>query len=357
MDKLDKCLSAGYHFCRWQDGSTISNIAFGDIIEKHGAHYIFCHRADFHDLLLEAAKKAGIRVHTKQRVVKYEFDIPSVTTAEGKEWKADLIIAADGIKSIARPLITGQADNPRDTGDVAYRILMPGEGLMKDPELRSLIEEPCSTSWCGPDAHIVGYPIRSGTVYNIVVCATSYSETTDDIWVVNGDTTELYDRFKNWEPRVQKLCKLTGEFQKWRLCDLPELTRWVHPAGKVCLLGDACHPMLPYLAQGAAQAVEDAACLRRCLASPEFSDLKSALARYESIRLPRASLIQQKTREHQSILHIEDGQQQVHRDGQMKIDGDENPVFWGSNDRRQWLFSHDAENILEQGANWNRLVV
>lgn len=238
-------------------------------------------------------------------------------------------------------MLTGQPDLPRDTGDVAYRILIDGKALLADPDLSSLITEPATTSWCGPDAHLVGYPIRDGELYNLVICATSQGETTDEVWVVKGDNAELCKRFANWEPRVQKLCSLTRDFMKWRLCDLPILSTWVHPSGKACLLGDSCHPMLPYLAQGAAQAAEDAAVLRQCLG--RFSKMEDALKRYERIRMPRSSLIQGKTREHQYILHIDDGEEQVTRDQKMQLDAETNPVFWGFDERRKWLFSHDAE--------------
>ena len=214
-----------------------------------------------------------------------------------------------GIKSVARPLLTGHPDVPRDTGDVAYRIVIPGSELLKHPDLESLITEPATTSWCGPEAHIVGYPIRDGELYNIVVCATSRGETTDEVWVVKGDNTELRQRFSSWE--------------------------------------------LPYLAQGAAQAVEDAAVLRQCLAAE--TDLAVALKKYETIRVPRASLIQSKTREHQYILHIDDGEEQKERDARMSKDAEENPMFWGYEERRNWLFSHDAENIQQDGANWKAL--
>jgi salicylate hydroxylase len=259
-------------------------------------------------------------------------------------------LSLPGVKSLARPLLTGQPDLPRDTGDVAYRILIPGTDLLADPDLADLITDPATTSWCGPDAHIVGYPIRDGELYNIVVCATSNGETSDEVWVVKGDNQELCQRFRKWEPRVQKLCALTGDFMKWRLCDLPVLSTWVHPSGKACLLGDSCHPMLPYLAQGAAQAAEDAAALRQCLAHNE--DIHAALKQYEAIRRPRASKVLAKTREHQYFLHIDDGQEQQERDNCMKMNAEINPVFWGFEERREWLFGHDAEVLRQGGANW-----
>ncbi|EON99136.1 putative salicylate hydroxylase protein [Phaeoacremonium minimum UCRPA7] len=350
LEKMKKSVSKRYHFIRWEDGATICKLPFDNIVETHGAPYYLVHRADLHAGLLEAARKAGVDIHTHKRVIEYNFEAPYAKTQEGEIFKADLIIGADGIKSIARPLLTGQPDIPRDTGDVAYRILIPGEKLLADPELANLITDPCTTSWCGPDAHLVGYPIRNGEMYNIVVCATSYNETTDEVWVIKGDNRELCERFGKWEKRVQKLCALTGDFMKWRLCDLPNLTRWAHPSGKAVLLGDSCHPMLPYLAQGAAQAFEDAAVIRQCLA--QDTDLPTGLKNYESIRMPRASLVQAKTREHQYILHIDDGEEQKARDERMRVNAAENPVFWGYDDRRKWLFSHDAEILNKDGANW-----
>lgn len=151
-------------------------------------------------------------IHTKQRVISYDFDAPSATTEDGHTWTTDLLVCADGIlgkrrasvirpnlhlgiKSIARPLLTSKRDISRDTGDVVYRILIPGE-TPRDPDLASLVTEPANTSWCGPDAHLVRYPIRNGVLYNIVVCATSYNETTDEVWLVKGDNQELYKCFQ-----------------------------------------------------------------------------------------------------------------------------------------------------------------
>ncbi|KAI1091699.1 salicylate hydroxylase [Rostrohypoxylon terebratum] len=350
LEKMKKSVSKRYHFVRWKDGSTIVEIPFDNIVEEHGAPYYLVHRADLHESLLYAAKKAGVEVLNNKRVVSYDFDAPSATTQDGEVFTADLVIAADGIKSITRSLLTGQPDVPRDTGDVAYRILLPGEKLLADPDLADLITNPCTTSWCGPDAHLVGYPVRDGELYNLVVCATSYNETTDQVWVIKGDNSELCKRFASWDPRIQKLCALTGDFMKWRLCDLPDLSRWIHPSGKIMLLGDSCHPMLPYLAQGAAQSFEDAAVLRQLLATD--MELDKALERFEAIRKPRATLIQAKTREHQYILHIDDGEEQELRDQKLKIDGEENPIFWGYGERRKWLFGHDADVMTKDGCNW-----
>lgn len=307
------------------------------------------HRADLHLAILDAARSAGVNVLPNARVVGYDFEAPSATTADGQVYKADLIIGADGIKSTMRPLLTGQADKPRDTGDVAYRILFEASRLRQHHELDSLLDDPCITAWCGPGAHCIGYPVRGSGQYNLVICATSH-ETTGDTWVVKGDNDELCRFFAAWEPRIQKLCELTDNFLKWRLFDLPSITTWVHPSGKAALLGDSCHPMLPYLAQGAAMAVEDAATLRRCLDMPIHT--ADALRRYQSVRMPRASHVQDKTREHQYIWHLKDENKQAERNERMREDGVENPVFWGHDERRDWLFGHDAERLDTEGFNW-----
>lgn len=332
-----------YHFLRWKDGSTIVDLPdFDNCNASYGFPYYLIHRADLHAALLDTAGKAGVVISKGQQVVAYDFGTPSVTTENGETFTADLLVVADGIKSSSRPLLTGHNDAPRDTGDVAYRITIPGQQLLKDPDLASLITRPANTQWCGPEAHFVAYPIRDGELYNIVVCATSLeAELTDqDSWVIESSNEELLKRFSGWEPRVQKLCKMANGFLKWRLFDLPELQSWVHPSGKACLLGDSAHPMLPYLGQGAAQAAEDAAVLRLCLAKED--DLVAALAKYQEIRLPRASTVQSKTREHQHILHIEDGPEQEQRDKLMAAQGEDSPIFWGYRERRQWLFGHDA---------------
>jgi salicylate hydroxylase len=341
---IKKTILERYHFLRWKDGSTIVDLPdFEDCSNSYGSPYYLIHRADLHAALLDAAEKAGVIITTGQKVIAYDFNKPSVIAEHGKTFTADLLVIADGIKSISRPLLSGHNDAPRDTGDVAYRITIPGEQLLKDPALASLITRPANTQWCGPEAHFVAYPIRDGELYNIVICATSHdAELTDqDAWVIESSNEELLHRFGDWEPRVQKLCNMAQGFLKWRLFDLPVLESWVHPSGKACLLGDSAHPMLPYLGQGAAQAAEDAAVLRLCLSSEE--NLAAALAKYQEIRLPRASTVQSKTREHQHILHIEDGLEQEQRDKLMDAQGEDSPIFWGYHERRKWLFGHDAE--------------
>ena len=132
---------------------------------------------------------------------------------------------------------------------------------------------------------------------------------------------------------------------EWRLYDLDLVDHWVHPSGKGVLVGDAVHPMLPYMASGAAMACEDAATLRKVLQSASRSTLSTALAKYQKLRQPRASAIQKAGRKLQDAYHLPDGAEQEERDDWMVKDDARNPIFWGHSERRKWLFGHDAELV------------
>ncbi|RYP44991.1 hypothetical protein DL768_008605 [Monosporascus sp. mg162] len=220
------------------------------------------------------------------------FEALSGTTRDAELFKADLVIGADVINFIARLLLTGQPDVLRDTRDVAHRIFISGEKPPADLELAGLTTDPCTTSWCGQETHLVDYPIRNGGLYDIV-----------------SDNCELCNCFGKWERRMQKPCALVGDFMKWRLCDLPNLTLWAHPRGQ----GRHARRQLPPGAAvpGAGAPRSRSSMSRRCAnASPLDLDMRDALKRYEEIRMPRASLVRARAREHQHILHIEDSMEQ-----------------------------------------------
>ena len=185
------------------------------------------------------------------RVEEYDFKSPAVRLSSGEWLQSDLLVCADGIKSAARSAICGAAIDPIDTGDVAYRILVPAKPLLEDPEMRSLVTEPWAVHWMGPEGHAVGYPLRGGELYNVIIDVTHATDLGDpmglDEWRSEADNAHLVERFKDWCPQVRKLCALTGKYLKWKLADFEQLPRWVHPAGKAVLLGDSCHPMMPYM--------------------------------------------------------------------------------------------------------------
>ena len=330
------------------------DVSYSDLEEKYGAPYYCLHRADLLNLLVDTARsRENITLITGCKVVEYDFERPAVKLQHGEWLSGDLVVCCDGIKSAVREVITGAPIEPMDTGDVAYRILVDAKPVLEDPQTRHLVTDPWATHWIGPEAHAVGYPLRGGELYNIIIDTT---HTTDcgqpvgqDEWRSQANNNELVERFKDWCYPVRKICSLTGQYLKWKLADFDQLQRWVHPSNKVVLLGDACHPMMPYMAQGAAQATEDAATLAASLA--HFDNLPEALETYQRQRLPRAANIMRNTRVRQQWWHLYDGPARAQRDESMRHDSTSNPMFWGHSARMDWLFGHDARNLnLRNGA-------
>lgn len=349
LDSIKKEKSHGNRFVDWK-GNTLLECSFDDVQNRYGAPYYFIHRADLIDALVAAAKKQkNITILMNTKVIEYDFDRPALRTEDGVWHQADLVIGADGIKSEIRNAVNGSNIEPKDTGDVAYRILVPVEPLLADPETRDLVTNPWATHWIGPEAHAVGYPLRGGELYNIIIDVTHATDLGEPIgleeWRSEADNAHLMERFKNWCKPVRKMCELTGSCLKWKLADFNQLQRWVHPSGKVVLLGDSCHPMMPYMAQGAAQATEDAATLAAAIRN--CSNLKQALQTYEQRRLPRSAYIAKNTRVLQQWWHLYDGPERDRRDEMMKHDAQSNPMFWGFTRRTDWLFGHDARELAK----------
>ncbi|GME33298.1 hypothetical protein T310_1599 [Neofusicoccum parvum] len=349
LDSVKKVISHGNRFVDWK-GRKLLDVSYDDMEEKYGIPYYLIHRADLINALLEAAaRNSYVKVKTNNRVVEYNFSDPSVKTEQGDWYSGDLVLSVEGIKSSVRTAVNGEPLEPRDTGDVAYRILVPSGPLLNDPKTRHLVQEPWATHWIGPEAHAVGYPLRDGELYNIIIDVTHRTDKgtqlQEEEWRKQADNKELVERFKGWCYPVQKLCGLTGEYLKWKLVDFNRpLERWVHPSGKVALLGDACHPMMPYMAQGAAQAIEDAGVLRAALAN--FSNIPQALSEYQQHRAPRAEYIVKNTRVLQEWIHLYDGAAQERRDELMRYDDLANPIFWAHTLRKDWLFGYDPQNVL-----------
>lgn len=234
-------------------GNVLLDVSYADIEGRYGAPYYFTHRADLVRLLASTAQASErITIRMASRVRDYDLDAPSVTLENDEVLTGDLIICADGIKSSIRHRINRRPLPPQDTGDVAYRILVPSGPMLADPEMAPLVREPWAVHWMGPEGHAVGYPLRGGELYNIIIDVTHSSDLGEplpedggQVWKSARSNDELVERFKNWCPQVQKLCAMTGEYLKWKLADFDMLDHWISESGKACLLGDACHPMMP----------------------------------------------------------------------------------------------------------------
>lgn len=290
---------------------------------EHGAPYYHIHRADFHRMVYDLAIASPMVTLRLGSTVKSVEPSPklngavSVTLTSGEVISGDLIIGADGVKSIVRQVVVGRPDHAEPTGDAAYRAIISTDVMLKDPDLKQFVETPEMTAWMGPGRHLMGYCIRGKKEYNLVMLHPDDGSV--ESWTAEGSAEKMREDFDDFEPRVRKLLSHVQSTLKWRLMDRKPLETWVHPEGRVVLLGDSCHPMLPYRAQGAAMALEDAAVLGNLLSHiSAIEQLPVFLRAYEKLRHKRASKTQASSRLNQHIFHLPDGPEQEARDASMR---------------------------------------
>ena len=281
----------------WRSGRVISETTLGDVaLERYGAPYYHIHRADLMDMLVSAVSaEPTIRLNVSSRITNFSQDATGVRLVAGEhEHQVDLLIGADGIHSSVRACLWGdqQADF---TGNVAWRMLVPVNRL---PE--GLIA-PNATVWWGPGKHFVHYLVKGGDYVNCV-CVVEKAEWQAESWVAAGSMSELQADFAGWHDTIQQLLDQTddGTLFKWGLFDRAPMQTW--GIGRVSLLGDACHPTLPFMAQGAAMAIEDAAVLANCFSNG--ADVVAALRRYEDLRKARTAGVQRGSRRNATVFHL-----------------------------------------------------
>jgi 2-polyprenyl-6-methoxyphenol hydroxylase-like FAD-dependent oxidoreductase len=267
----------------WDTGEVTRELPMPESL--YGAPYLCMHRAELHDALA-AVLPSGI-VHLDKRLVGLEQRAGGVTLifADGARATADAVIGADGVHSIVRDIVVGP-DAPIHKGRIAYRAVFPA-ALMGGKDIG-----PSRTKWWGLDRHIVIYyttKVRS-EVYFVTSVPEPAEWLTRESWSAKGDVKELRKAYDGFHADVRDVLAACPDCHKWAILEREPLARWSD--GRVVLLGDAAHPMTPYMAQGAATSIEDAAVLARCLAEVGGEDIEGAFKRYEAHRKPRTSLIQ-----------------------------------------------------------------
>jgi salicylate hydroxylase len=266
----------------------------GAATKKYGADYLHIHRADLLTVLHDACEKMGVNIHLGQAIQGYQHASQNLTIQfeNGESLDADLLIGADGIKSKVQACMLGQT-SAEFTGQVAWR------GVVAASKLPKGLIKPNANLWVGPGKHFVCYYIRGGDLINFVAVQ-ERRDWQKESWHEPGNVNQLRETFNSWHPEVSELLAAAESCFLWALFDRPPLSKWTD--NNVALLGDACHPMLPFLAQGAAMAIEDSYVLAHCLASDSHTE--TALQTYQNIRLPRTRKIQLNARKNAAFYHM-----------------------------------------------------
>lgn len=276
-------------------GEKVVRVPLGDVARAtYGYPYGVIYRADLHNVFLEACKALpGVVLRTASKVEGYEQDGRGVRVrlAGGETLEADAMIGADGLWSRIRERIVGDG-KPRVSGHIAYR------AVLKREEVPAHLWSDDVLLWGGEKTHLVHYPLRRGELFNLV--AVFHSNKYEEGWNTFGDTAELHERFEGAVPQVRELLQKIQTWKMWVLCDREPVKNWSD--GRVTLLGDAAHPMLQYLAQGAGQAIEDAVVLGEAL-KHTGNDVAAAFQKYQQARYLRTGRVQLTARFYGDIYH------------------------------------------------------
>jgi len=274
----------------WDTGEETSRLGMSaEAEEKYGAPQLTIHRADLIDALADAFDINKVIFNTRIEAVKETDEAATLIAADGKEYSFDLVVGADGIHSAVRGHMFG-AEKPRFTGVVAFRAVVPLESVADIPDIQAF------TKWWGktPESQIVTFPLNNGK--DIFIFATTAQDSwTEESWTGAGDPDELRSHYEHFHADAKKLLVACTEVLKTALYERDPLEYWAK--GRLALLGDSCHPMMPFMAQGACQAIEDGILLARELdglaSDVVLSEaLADSLKNYEIARKPRASTIQ-----------------------------------------------------------------
>ena len=326
---------------RWSTGEILTKTTLGSgAREKFGAPYLHLHRADLHQILLDGATCPDtpgfpVTVEVASRVAGVDDATttrPAVRTDDGRIFRGDVVIGADGINSAVRAAV-GAPSGIVQSGDMAYRTLIPAEPVRTDPATRWIFDWPAANFWLGDDRHVVMYPVRDMSFVNVVAVApVSDRVRAEDRALVPAE--EMRRHYEGWDTRLTRLLSYSDErVMAWALNYQDPFVPW--SSGHVVLLGDACHSMLPYFSQGASQAIEDAAVVAEELtrAGRGEQPVAEALTRYTDRRAERAAVVQRGAVGNRELFHLADGPEQVERDRRFREHHQESDVSF------DWIYA------------------
>jgi 6-hydroxynicotinate 3-monooxygenase len=271
----------------WRTGEIKFDMIFGESAErKFGAPYLLAHRGDLHAALATAVPAECVKLGHKLVGLDEVGDSVRLSFANGATALADAVVGADGVHSLVREILFGTSP-VNFTGRIAYRTTYPA-ALLGGERI-----DDC-TKWWGEDRHIVIYYVKPDRSEVYFVTSQPEPEFRIESWSAKGDVRQLRAAFKGFDPRVENVLAACPDVHKWAIVDRDALPRWAER--NVTLLGDACHPMTPYMAQGAAMAIEDAAVLSRCLEDVEPDGVANAFRRFEATRRDRTARVQETSR-------------------------------------------------------------
>jgi salicylate hydroxylase len=337
MDRLaPRSVPAAYsNRRRWEDGRLLGSFELGDLaVERYGSPYLCQHRADLHAALLEVATQRDgdgppVELGLGRAVVSAEPGAVGrqarLAFFDGAVHETDVVIAADGIGSRVRESLFGPSPSPL-TGQVTQRMIIPLSSVDPLPALAALWASPDLNIWLGPDRHAVMHPVRGRAgVYLGVTTATESPDHAAEL--ARTGQQQLLASLRDWDPCLQQMVAAADGVSSWPLYDRDVATEW--QAERVCLIGDASHAMLPFQAQGAAQALEDAAVLGDELAGVDPDGVGAALSRFVQRRRPRAQKVLEASRGNGDLFHFADGPEQRARDAELAAGlGDFRAYLW-----------------------------
>jgi len=326
------CEPAGKEIRLWNTGETWKLFDLGaESVARYGAPYFMIHRADLHRVLIEAVQeRAPDTIHLDKRVTGFDDDGTSVTLhlANGEHVTGDALIGSDGVHSRIRNILIGD-DRPQFTGCMAWRGLVPVE------KLAAHMRRNVGVNWVGPGGHVINYQLRCGELFNFV--GVVEGDWRVESWTEKGSPEECAADFPGWHDDIHAIIRNIEQPYKWALLGRAPLSRFSY--GLATLLGDAAHPTLPMLAQGANMAIEDGMVLARCLNA--YHDIETALARYDAVRVERTARLVQGANDMARRFHNPALAEAAGAKAYIDTQWNEQTV----KQRYDWIFQYDATRV------------